>query len=214
MLINNAGDVVGRVPFDEADDDFIDHVMALNARSVVTACQLAMRQFKRQGGGIIINTTSLAARQAGGPGSAIYGPSKAFVQGLTRYLARDHARDGIRVNAVAPGFVLTPLQERNTTPEQRRGWRRHPAGPRRRARGPGRRLSVPRLRCDERLDHRRHDRRQRRRLFRLSAARAGGKRAPRPKPGRMVAGSGSGRRWRRRSRGGRAGAGHLSSDSG
>ena len=58
------------------------------------------------------------ARQAGGPGSAIYGSSKAFAQGLTRYLARDHAKDNIRVNAVAPGFVLTPLQERSTSPEQ------------------------------------------------------------------------------------------------
>ena len=46
----------------------------------MTACQLALRQFKRQGGGVIINTTSLAARQAGGPGSAIYGASKAFAQ--------------------------------------------------------------------------------------------------------------------------------------
>jgi 3-oxoacyl-[acyl-carrier protein] reductase len=118
VLINNAGDVVGRVPFDEAEDDFIDFVIALNARSVVTACQLALRQFKRQGQGNIINTTSLAARQAGGPGTALYGPSKAFVQGLTRYLARDYAKDHVRVNAVAPGFVLTPLQERNTTAEQ------------------------------------------------------------------------------------------------
>jgi 3-oxoacyl-[acyl-carrier protein] reductase len=41
------------------------------------------------------------------------------VQGLTRYLARDHAKDGVRVNAVAPGFVLTPLQDRSTTAEQR-----------------------------------------------------------------------------------------------
>jgi 3-oxoacyl-[acyl-carrier protein] reductase len=119
VLVNNAGDVVDRKPFDEADDAFIDYVMALNARSVVTICQLAVRQVKQQGGGTIINTTSVAARQAGGPGSAIYGSSKAFAQGLTRYLARDHARDNIRVNAVAPGFVMTPLQERTTSPEQR-----------------------------------------------------------------------------------------------
>jgi 3-oxoacyl-[acyl-carrier protein] reductase len=118
VLVNNAGDVVERKPF-EADDAFIDYVMELNARSVVTACQLAVRQFKQQGGGVIINTTSLAARQAGGPGSAIYGASKAFAQGLTRYLARDYARDNIRVNAVAPGLVMTPLHERSTTPDQR-----------------------------------------------------------------------------------------------
>jgi 3-oxoacyl-[acyl-carrier protein] reductase len=118
VLINNAGDVFDRRPFDQCDDAFVDAVMALNARSVVTACQLALRQFKQQGGGAIINTTSLAARQTGGQGSAIYGSSKAFVQGLTRYLARDYARDNIRVNAVAPGFVLTPLQKRTSTPEQ------------------------------------------------------------------------------------------------
>jgi 3-oxoacyl-[acyl-carrier protein] reductase len=68
---------------------------------------------------VIINTTSIAARQVGGPDSAIYASSKAFVQRLTRNLARDHARDGIRVNAVAPGFVMTPLQERTTTAERR-----------------------------------------------------------------------------------------------
>ena len=118
VLVNNAGDVVGRVAFDEAEDDFIDFVIALNARQVVTACQLALRQFERQGGGTIVNTTSVAARQVGGPGTALYGPSKAFVQGLTRYLAHDYAAAGVRVNAVAPGFVLTPLQERNTTAAQ------------------------------------------------------------------------------------------------
>jgi 3-oxoacyl-[acyl-carrier protein] reductase len=119
ILVNNAGDVVDRKRLDEAEDAFIDHVIDLNARSVVTACQLAIRQQKRQGGGGIINTTSIAARQTGGPDSAIYGSSKAFVQGLTRNLARDHARDRIRVNAVAPGFVMTPLQERTTTAAQR-----------------------------------------------------------------------------------------------
>ncbi|MEM7022467.1 MAG: SDR family oxidoreductase [Pseudomonadota bacterium] len=118
VLVNNAGDVVGRKEFDDLDDPFIDYVVALNARSVVTACQLAVTQFKRQGGGTIINTTSLAARQAGGPGASIYGASKAFAQGVTRYLARDHAKDNIRVNAVAPGFVMTPLQDRNTSSEQ------------------------------------------------------------------------------------------------
>ena len=125
VLVNNAGDLVDRKRIDEADDAFIDYVIGLNARSVVTACQLAIRQQKRQGGGVIINTTSIAARQIGGPGSAIYGSSKAFVQGLTRYLARDHARDRIRVNAVAPGFVMTPLQERTSTPEQRQAMAAH-----------------------------------------------------------------------------------------
>jgi 3-oxoacyl-[acyl-carrier protein] reductase len=118
VLINNAGDVVRRSAFAELTDELIDDVIALNARSVVTACRLAIPHFKRQGYGNIINTTSLAARQAGGPGSSIYTASKGFVQSLTRFLAREHAPDNIRVNAVAPGLIMTPLQDRNTTPEQ------------------------------------------------------------------------------------------------
>jgi 3-oxoacyl-[acyl-carrier protein] reductase len=118
VLINNAGDVVRRSAFERLDDDLIDSIIALNARSVVTACRLAVPHFLRQGHGNIINTTSLAARQSGGPGSSVYTASKGFAQSLTRFLAREYAPHNIRVNAVAPGLILTPLQDRNTTPEQ------------------------------------------------------------------------------------------------
>jgi 3-oxoacyl-[acyl-carrier protein] reductase len=118
VLINNAGDVVRRSAFEDLDEPLIDDIIGLNARSVVTACRLAVPQFVRQGHGNIINTTSLAARQAGGPGSSIYTAAKGFVQSLTHFLAREYAARNIRVNAVAPGLIMTPLQERNTTPEQ------------------------------------------------------------------------------------------------
>jgi 3-oxoacyl-[acyl-carrier protein] reductase len=118
VLINNAGDVVRRSPFEELSDQLIDDIIALNARSVVTACRLAVPHFLRQGHGNVINTTSLAARQSGGPGSSIYTAAKGFVQSLTRFLAREYARHKIRVNAVAPGLIMTPLQDRSTTPEQ------------------------------------------------------------------------------------------------
>jgi 3-oxoacyl-[acyl-carrier protein] reductase len=68
--------------------------------------------------GNIINTTSVAVRQAGGQDTSIYTASKAFAQGLTRFLARQYAPHGIRVNAVTPGLVQMPLQDRNTAPEQ------------------------------------------------------------------------------------------------
>jgi 3-oxoacyl-[acyl-carrier protein] reductase len=118
VLINNAGDVVRRSAFADLSDELIDQIIALNARAVVTACRLALPHFKRQGHGTIINTTSLAARQAGGPGTAIYTAAKSFAQGLTRFLAREYAPDNIRVNAVAPGLIMTPLQDRNTSREQ------------------------------------------------------------------------------------------------
>jgi 3-oxoacyl-[acyl-carrier protein] reductase len=118
VLINNAGDVVRRSAFEQLDDDLIDLVIAVNARSVVTACRVAMPHFLNQGQGNIINTTSLAARQSGGPGSSVYTASKGFAQSLTRFLAREYAPHQIRVNAVAPGLIMTPLQDRNTTPEQ------------------------------------------------------------------------------------------------
>ena len=118
VLINNAGDVVRRSAFENLSEQLIDDIVALNARSVVTACRLAAPHFIRQGHGNVINTTSLAARQAGGPGASIYAASKGFVQGLTRFLAREYASRNIRVNAVAPGLIITPLQDRNTTAEQ------------------------------------------------------------------------------------------------
>ena len=119
ILVNNAGMQVETPGESFVEADFM-RVIGVDLLGPALCSRAALAMFLRQAGtpGTIINTTSLAARQAGGPGTALYGPSKAFVQTLTRYLAHDHAQDGIRVNAVAPGFVLTPLQERNTSAEQ------------------------------------------------------------------------------------------------
>jgi 3-oxoacyl-[acyl-carrier protein] reductase len=71
---------------------------------------------KRQGdGGAIVNSSSLAARNGGGGGSMLYAGSKGFVSTFTRGLAKDVARDGIRVNAVAPGIIETDLQDKYTS---------------------------------------------------------------------------------------------------
>jgi 3-oxoacyl-[acyl-carrier protein] reductase len=118
VLINNAGDLVSRTPLVDATDELYDKVMDLNARAVVTGSRAAIKQFRKQGGGgAIINTISVAARHGGRPGSLLYGASKAFVHNLTRGMAKEYAGDNIRVNAVAPGVILTPFHERHGTPQ-------------------------------------------------------------------------------------------------
>jgi 3-oxoacyl-[acyl-carrier protein] reductase len=117
VLINNAGDLFGRFAMTETPDELLNQVYALNIRAVVAASKAAVAAMKARGGGAIVNSTSLAARNGGGPGSMLYAGSKGFVSSFTRGLAKDVARDGIRVNAVAPGIIETDLHDRHSTPE-------------------------------------------------------------------------------------------------
>ncbi len=118
VLINNVGDLVRRCPIADSSEELFDSVVNLNVRSVVTTCRAAIAYFRTQGRGNIINTTSIAARNGGGPGSVLYASSKAFVSTFTRGLAKELARDNIRVNGVAPGVIVTPLQARHTSASQ------------------------------------------------------------------------------------------------
>lgn len=117
-LINNAGLMLGRVKYADMTDEQYDAVMDLNGRSVVMASKAAI-PFLRERAGFIINTASIAGRNGGGGGAGLYGSSKAFVANVTRGLAKELIVDGIRVNAVAPGFIDTPFHERYSTAEQR-----------------------------------------------------------------------------------------------
>ena len=117
-LINNAGGMVARVPYAEMTDAHYDAVMDLNARSVLAASTAAIPHLKTAGGGFIINTTSIAARNGASNGAGIYGSSKAFVANVTRGMAKELIAFGIRVNAVSPGVITTPFHERYSTPAQ------------------------------------------------------------------------------------------------
>lgn len=116
-LVNNAGGMLGRVAYADQDEAHYDAVMNLNARSVLTASRKAIPWLKRQGG-FIINTSSIAARNGAGGGAGLYGSSKAFVSNVTRGMAKELIGFRIRVNAVAPGTILTPFHERYSTTEQ------------------------------------------------------------------------------------------------
>jgi len=117
-LINNAGGMVARVKYEDMTDAHYDAVMDLNGRSVLAASTAAIPHLKRQNGGFIINTTSVAARNGAGNGAGIYGSSKAFVANVTRGMAKELIAFGIRVNAVAPGVIDTPFHERYSTEAQ------------------------------------------------------------------------------------------------
>jgi 3-oxoacyl-[acyl-carrier protein] reductase len=118
VLVNNAGDMLGRIPVPDMTDDHFARVMDLNMTSLFAASRQAVGVMRRQGGGAIVNVTSLAARNGGGPGAVAYATSKGAVSTFTRALAKEVATDGIRVNAIAPGLILTPFHERNTPPQQ------------------------------------------------------------------------------------------------
>lgn len=114
VLVNNAGDVFGRKPLADWGQDEIDDLLQLNVRSVVAMCQAVIGVFRAQGSGNIINVTSIAARNGGGPGVVLYAATKGFVSTVTRGLAKEFAPDRVRVNGVAPGVILTPLHDRHT----------------------------------------------------------------------------------------------------
>ena len=116
ILINNAGGLVQRVPIAEIDDAFFDAVLDLNVRSLVAACSAAVPHMRKAGRGSIVNVTSVAARTGGGSGAVMYAAAKGFVSTFTHGLAKEVVKDGIRVNAVSPGVIVTPFHERYSTP--------------------------------------------------------------------------------------------------
>lgn len=118
LLINNAGSLVRRTPIAEMTDAFVREVLEINFTSTVAMCRLVVPAMRSRGRGGIINVTSIAARNGGGNGSVLYAASKGAVSTFTRGLAKELAPDGIRVNALSPGVILTPFHERFTSEAQ------------------------------------------------------------------------------------------------
>jgi len=110
---NNAG-IEGRVvPLLEGDEAEFDRIIAVNLKGVWLCLKHELPQMIAQGGGAIVNTASVAGL-VGSAGMAAYGASKHGVVGLSKTAAVEYARAGIRVNAVCPGFIHTPMVDRFT----------------------------------------------------------------------------------------------------
>lgn len=105
ILVNNAGSLVQRARLVECPEDLFDRVMNLNFKSAWAIAQAVLPYMLRQRSGVIVNVSSIAARNGGGPGASVYAAAKAAVMTITKGWAKELAPHGIRVNAVSPGTV-------------------------------------------------------------------------------------------------------------
>ena len=119
-VVNNVGgsDLSRDLGAGELDIRYFDEVMHTNLRSMIAIVQSAIPYMKEKREGTIINVASIGGILGDFRGT-LYGISKAGVINLTRYIATQYGRYGIRCNGVAPGLVLTPASIGNLTPEQR-----------------------------------------------------------------------------------------------
>ncbi len=111
ILINNAGISGLQTPFLEIDEDFFNRMFAVHVKGAFFASQAVIPAMQAAGYGKIVNISSNFALH-GGTGMAHYTSAKGALLGLTKVLAREFGPDGIRVNAVAPGLVRTPMTDR------------------------------------------------------------------------------------------------------
>ena len=107
ILVNNAG-VSARDPLNTYDPAAFDRTMQINVNAVFYTSRVAAPIMKEQGGGVILNTSSMVSKY-GQPAGVAYPASKFAVNGISRSLARELAHDNIRVNAVAPGITRTDM---------------------------------------------------------------------------------------------------------
>ena len=118
ILVNNAGDLVARRTLRDLDVVFWQKVMDVNMTSMLLVTHQAQPHLEQAGQSSIVNLASLAGRKGGHPGSLAYSTAKGAVLTWTRALAAELAPKGVRVNAVAPGFILgTRFHATHTTRE-------------------------------------------------------------------------------------------------
>ena len=118
ILVNNVGGLFARKKISEIDENFYDLLMDVNFKSVFLVTK-AIKPLMPEGGSIV-NISSQAARDGGGPGSSLYSASKGAVTSYTRALAKEFGPDGIRVNAITAGMTSTRFHDDFTSDEIRK----------------------------------------------------------------------------------------------
>lgn len=117
ILVNVVGGLVARHLVTEMEEEFWDFLMAVNAKSAFLTTREVVPYMKD--GGSIINFSSQAARDGGGPGASAYAAAKGAVMTFTRSMAKELGPKNIRVNALTPGMISTSFHDRFTKPEVR-----------------------------------------------------------------------------------------------
>lgn len=118
VLINVAGGMVARKTLADMDEAFFDHVMELNLKSAFLVTKAVLPHLGE--GSAIVNLSSLAGRDGGGPGASIYATAKGALMTFTRGLAKELGPQGIRVNALCPGLIGTSFHDTFSKPEGRK----------------------------------------------------------------------------------------------
>jgi len=121
ILVNNAGGLVKRAKLGELTEELLDEVMRLNFTSTLLMCQAVIPHMVKNGGGRVVNISSLAGHNGGGPTTPHYGPAKAAVSNLTRTLTKEFAAQNVAINSVAPGLIDNAFHRVFTSPEAFQG---------------------------------------------------------------------------------------------
>lgn len=118
ILVNNSGALVERRLLSQVDTDYWSKLIDINMTTMMLVTRELLPYFNREEGASIVNIASLAGRKGGHPGSLVYSTTKGAVLTWTRALSSELGPDGIRVNAVAPGFIEgTSFHKEHTAPE-------------------------------------------------------------------------------------------------
>jgi 3-oxoacyl-[acyl-carrier protein] reductase len=117
ILVNVVGGLVARKPLAEMDEEFFEYVMKLNVTSAFLTTQAVVPHMVN--GGSIVNFSSQAGRDGGGPGAIAYATAKGAIMTFTRGMAKELGPSNIRVNCVCPGMISTTFHDTFTKDEVR-----------------------------------------------------------------------------------------------